>query len=97
MENTRKEILENLKNAVTEYALAEVTRLKSELKWKYVFWCERHNIPTGCRPIEVYENEKEFVVLFGKEPLPESHNCDEMGCSTVSHVRLRIPKDGKRA
>jgi len=45
--------------------------------------------------IEAYTNGNQIVVL-GDPPIleeddPLSHNCDEMGCSSVEHVVARIP------
>lgn len=40
---------------------------------------------------ECYETETEIIVL-GYPGDDESHNCDEMGCSSVSHVLYRFWK-----
>lgn len=50
--------------------------------------------------VEIYDTGKEIIVcgdlanlLIDGDPAPdEAHNCDEMGCSTVSHVVFRIKK-----
>lgn len=92
MKSPKEKIMEALKDAVTEYVFSEISEAKRELKKQYVFWCDRNQIPAFAKPLDAYESATEFIILFGKEPLPETHNCDEMGCSTVSHVRLRIKK-----
>lgn len=50
----------------------------------------KSDIPNGAKLIECYETDKEYIILGS--PINEEHNCDEMGCSTVSHVRMRISK-----
>ena len=57
-------------------------------------------IPRGAQFRECYETADEIVVC-GEPPPAEnddSHNCDEMGCTTLSHVLYRFPKakGGKR-
>jgi|GEM_PF-6286432 hypothetical protein len=51
----------------------------------------KSDIPKNAKLIECYETDKEYVIIGS--PLSEEHNCDEMGCSTVSHVRMRIKKE----
>lgn len=51
-------------------------------------------IPWGSALVECYETPREYVVMASGE-LPESHNCDEMGCGTLSHVAARFPKEKK--
>lgn len=55
------------------------------------------NIPKGCKQVEAYETSRQIVVLGiptdEKGPDGESlHNCDVMGCSSVSHVKYRFNK-----
>ncbi|MFA5299873.1 MAG: hypothetical protein WC389_16940 [Lutibacter sp.] len=56
-------------------------------------------IPSGAKLIEAYEYDDEFVII-GEPPneypedYPEDrkHNCDFLGCGSLSHVLLRIDK-----
>lgn len=52
----------------------------------------KDQIPDGCHLVECYETEKNYVVIGNPEPNDEAHNCDFMGCSTLSHVIARFPK-----
>lgn len=47
------------------------------------------NIPVGYRKIEAYTNGKEIVAVEWPESEDENHNCDALGCSSVSHVKYR--------
>jgi hypothetical protein len=49
-------------------------------------------IPEGAKLVEAYETDKGFVIIGTPKSDDESHNCDEMGCSTLSHVVARIEK-----
>lgn len=49
-----------------------------------------YSIPNGAIFREAFETEDEVIVIG--EPQDEYHNCDEMGCSTLSHVLYRFPK-----
>jgi hypothetical protein len=56
-------------------------------------------IPKGARLIEAYESEKEIVVCGDPPseypegtPEDDQHNCDAMGCATLSHVIYRFRK-----
>ena len=50
-------------------------------------------IPNGAKLVEAYETKSAIVVMFtGKEEIPDSHNCDEMGCGTFSHVKYIFTK-----
>ncbi len=58
-------------------------------------------IPTGAKLIEAYETETEIIICGTPEGEPEnvdddwyenSHNCDAMGCATLSHVIYRFTK-----
>jgi len=56
--------------------------------------CERifNLIPDGATLMECYETETEIIVC--SDPLDEQdHNCDQMGCSSISHVRYRFRKN----
>lgn len=62
-------------------------------------------IPEGCKLVEAYETETQIIVLGEPEDEPEglsndemdrwyetAHNCDAMGCGTLSHVMYRLSK-----
>ncbi len=49
-------------------------------------------IPVGAILRECYETETEIVVCGPIEANDVLHNCDEMGCSSVSHVLYRFKK-----
>lgn len=62
-------------------------------------------IPAGGKLVEAYETGGEIIVCGDPEPEPEgltaeqydawcetAHNCDAMGCGTLSHVIYRFPK-----
>ena len=67
-------------------------------------------IPKGGKLVEAYETEREIIVLGEPEHEPEdlteaqmetwyetAHNCDAMGCGTLTHVMFRFnkPADGR--
>lgn len=47
-------------------------------------------IPEKAELIEAYRTKTEFIILGDPEDIKE-HNCDEMGCGTLTHVIFRIP------
>lgn len=55
-------------------------------------------IPASGKLIEAYETEHEIIVCGDPPPEPEGkpeedwHNCDAMGCGTLSHVVYRFRK-----
>jgi hypothetical protein len=65
-------------------------------------------IPEGATLVEAYETDKEIIVCGQPEDEPDAtaltdeeltrwyetaHNCDAMGCGSLSHVIYRFPKD----
>ena len=46
-------------------------------------------IPENAKLIEAYETDKEVIVI-GEPEWVEDHNCDQMGCGTLSHVIYRL-------
>jgi hypothetical protein len=46
-----------------------------------------NDIPQGWESVEAYTNGIDLVVLGSPD---ENHNCDMMGCSSVSHVLYRL-------
>lgn len=51
---------------------------------------EKSRIPKGARLVEAYLTEKCIVICGDPDPEDESHSCDFMGCSSVSHVTHRV-------
>lgn len=53
----------------------------------------KENIPQGYRKLDgvtgVYVSDQEIVVIGYIDGEDETHNCDAMGCSSVSHVIFR--------
>lgn len=53
------------------------------------------NIPKGYKEIDfdsvtgIFVSEKEIVITGFPEVDDETHNCDYMGCSSISHVIFR--------
>lgn len=45
--------------------------------------------PKGATFVEAYISERNTLIVLG-DPRDSSHNCDEMGCSSVCHVLYRI-------
>lgn len=82
--------------AAEEAFLRDIAKLRSEHEIVIV---EKRCIPEGTKLVEAYETESEFVII-GKPSRcddpesPEYHDCDAMGCSSLSHVVVRIPKAG---
>lgn len=50
------------------------------------------SIPKGAQLVECYETETEFVIIGDIDSEDEKHNCDEMGCSSIWHVKARFKK-----
>lgn len=51
-------------------------------------------IPRGARLVEAWEHDGHLVVTgtpASDEDEETGHNCDAMGCSSISHVVFRIP------
>ena len=62
-------------------------------------------IPDGGKLVEAYETDNQIIIIGDPPPEPEglsteeyerweetAHNCDQMGCSTLSHVLYRFDK-----
>jgi len=52
---------------------------------------ENAPIESGYTVRDCYETEREFIICGDPEEI-DDHNCDEMGCSSVSHVIYRFAK-----
>jgi hypothetical protein len=49
-------------------------------------------IPEGSTFRECYETDTEIIVIGWPEDDDENHDCDQLGCSTLSHVLYRFKK-----
>lgn len=54
----------------------------------------RSCVPEGALLAECYETTNQFIIIGTVESDDEEHNCDVMGCGTLSHVIARIPRKG---
>lgn len=52
----------------------------------------KHTIPKGAKLVECYETATEYIICDEVNDNDEEHNCDEMGCGTLSHVVARFRK-----
>ena len=50
-------------------------------------------IPKSGKLVEAYLTEKEVIICGFPDEDDETHNCDQMGCSTLSHVMHRFNLD----
>jgi hypothetical protein len=49
-------------------------------------------IPDGFQEISIYTNGEQFVICEQDGiDLTDDHNCDQMGCGSLSHVVARGP------
>lgn len=62
-------------------------------------WCEirvrKDLIPQSSILVEAYLTKNEIVVI-GEPKEDDDHNCDVMGCGTLSHVIYRFPLPVRR-
>ena len=86
---------------IAEIKAKETAReqIKEEDEWDTIRVPKNH-IPRGARLIEAYETEREIIVLGEPpddehKPEEEQHNCDAMGCGSLSHVLYRFEKGTK--
>ena len=58
-------------------------------------WCEvrvrKDCVPKGARLVEAYVSAGEIIVMGQPAKEDEPHNCDALGCGTLSHVLYRLP------
>lgn len=86
---TIKNMMKDIESGLNRLCVEMLDRERKQ----YHFWCARNRVPKGAKPIEAYETDSEIIILFADDEYPsEDHSCDEMGCSTLSHVKMRIPK-----
>ena len=48
-----------------------------------------HLIPEGAELVEAYRYKGEIIII-GEPDEATDHNCDQMGCTTLSHVLYRL-------
>jgi hypothetical protein len=79
-----------------EVAVGNTVNIRLD-KYEYIV-VEKDVIPDGARLVEAYETPKE-IIICGYPPVEtddtpddKRHNCDEMGCTSLSHVLYRISK-----
>lgn len=53
---------------------------------------EKRRIPKDAKLVECYETNSQYVIIGEVDDEDESHNCDEMGCGSFSHVVARFKK-----
>jgi hypothetical protein len=76
-ERTIKTLTDRFKKTKTEYETITVPK-----------FC----IPKNAKLVEAYENENEIIVIGDIDSKDENHNCDQMGCSSLNHVKYRFKK-----
>lgn len=89
-EPVRPQTMSDRKSAAESALQRDMQKLKETHE---ILVVEKRGIPKGAKLIEAYETAREFVIMGWPEPDDENHNCDAMGCGTLSHVVARFPKD----
>jgi len=75
------------RKSAAEQALArDLATLREE---HHILVVEKRFVPAGFKLIEGYQHEDGRVIIVGEPTSHEVHNCDEMGCTTLSHVIAR--------
>lgn len=76
-----------------QWALDKVRRELSERAKEYeTISVPKSFIPETASLVECYETATEYIIIGTPESDDETHDCDAMGCGTLSHVMARIPK-----
>jgi hypothetical protein len=97
MSHTKKQIVERIEEMVSGLVSELFRHERAQLNDRNTVVSVPNNlIPKGCRLVECYETEKEFVIIGRPDPDDESHNCDALGCSSVAHVIARFRKEVRR-
>ena len=75
--------------------LAELHNLGNDLEEWRIVRVRKDMIPQGATLVEAYKTDREIIVMGqppeGDELTEDGHNCDAMGCGTLSHVIYRLP------
>lgn len=71
--------------------LPELHNLGNDLEEWAEIRVRKDFIPKGARLVEAYQTEREVIVMGHPAEGDESHNCDAMGCGSLSHVMFRFP------
>lgn len=103
-ESRLKELRESLEESnlgkAVNYWMGRATDAEQSLEHSedcQVISVPNNMIPKGTRLVECYETERNYIILgqpsdCEDENSPEYHNCDAMGCGTLSHVVKIVPK-----
>lgn len=75
--------------------LAELHNLGNDLEEWVEIRVRRDFIPKGAKLVEAYLTPREVIVMGWPGEDDETHNCDAMGCGTLSHVLYRLPLPNK--
>lgn len=84
----KEEIKKNIANV-----FAERRDKKERKEWEDTFQeikVPNSMIPKGVRLMECYLDKNQIIVCDDVDSEDETHNCDQMGCSTFSHVKYRF-------
>lgn len=71
--------------------LTELHNLGNDLEEWAEVRVRKDLIPKGARLVEACLTAREVIVMGWPKEDDESHNCDVMGCGTLSHVLYRLP------
>lgn len=72
----------------SNYAAAPIVEESQTVKIEV----NKNAIPRKAKLVEAYETDHQIIIMFGKEEIPESHSCDDMGCGSFSHVKYILTK-----
>lgn len=73
--------------------LPELHNLGNDLEEWMEIRVRKDLVPAGATLVEAYLSDGEIVVM-GQPKTDDDHNCDAMGCGTLSHVLHRFPLPG---
>lgn len=81
-----QEHLTELNNLPTQEPAVNIAREDAEYETIRVL---KHCIPRNARLVEAYECGGVLLLMGNVAPNDEEHNCDAMGCGSMSHVIYR--------
>ena len=70
--------------------LTELHNLGNDLEEWAEIRVRKDFIPKGAKLVEAYLTHREVIVMGWPAEDDENHNCDAMGCGTLSHVFYRL-------
>lgn len=93
--NSQNDIIASLKAANSDL-LNAYQRAEGKYDGMQILAVEKERIPENALLCEAYVCNKELIVLGdpdwnGRDGDESGHNCDLMGCGSLSHVVLRLP------